>query len=350
MTMRDLLKLMVEKGASDLHLVAHAPPKLRIDGQLIPIPGAEAITPGQVQQLCYEILDPKQKKQFEEAREFDSSLEIEGLGRARVNLFWQQDSVSGAFRAIPFQIPTPETLGIPKAMVELTKKPRGLVLVTGPTGSGKSTTLASLIDLINSTRSEHIITVEDPIEFVHQHKKSIICQREIGRDSTSFKEALKYLLRQDPNVIMIGEMRDLETIAAAITISETGHLVFATLHTNTAVQTINRIIDVFPPHQQPQIKTQISFILEGILSQQLLPKTGGGRVLAAELLLPTLAIRNLIREDKIHQIQSQMEMGQKESCMQTMNQALADLVKRKLVTRDLALGRATDPEELKKII
>jgi twitching motility protein PilT len=346
--LRELLEMMVARQASDLHVTAGSPPRIRVDGSLVPL-SLPPYNESEAKEVCYEVLTPDQIRQFEEAQELDLSFSLGGISRFRANLYRQKDAVAGAFRSIPFKIPSPQALGVPAAVLELIRKPRGLILVTGPTGSGKSTTLAALLDQINETRSDHIMTVEDPIEFVHEHKKSFITQREIGKDSKSFRDALKYVLRQDPDVILIGEMRDLETIAAAITISETGHLVFATLHTNTAVQTINRIIDVFPPHQQPQIRTQLSFILEGILSQQLIPKIGGGRTLALELLLPTHAVRNLIREDKVHQIYSQMQMGQQETGMQTMNQSLADLVKRKTIAWENAMERATDPEEFKRL-
>ena len=346
--LRELLESMVAKKASDLHIAAGSPPQIRLDGSLVPLP-LPPYGDAEAKEVCYEILTQEQIKHFEEHQELDLSFSLGGISRFRANIYCQKDSVAGAFRSIPFKIPRPEDLGLPKVVLELTKKPRGLVLVTGPTGSGKSTTLASMIDLINSSRSDHIMTVEDPIEFIHEHKKSFLTQREIGKDSKGFLDALKYVLRQDPDVILIGEMRDLETIAAAITISETGHLVFATLHTNTAVQTINRVIDVFPPHQQPQIRTQLSFILEGILSQQLIPKIGGGRMLGLEVLIPTHAIRNLIREDKLHQVYSQMQVGQQETGMQTMNQCLAELVKRKMITWEHGLERSTDPEEFKRL-
>ncbi len=346
--LRELLQSMVEKRGSDLHVACGTPPQLRIDGALVTLPFS-ALSPSEAKELCYEALTPGQVRDFELKKELDLSFSIGGLSRFRANIYIQKDTVAGAFRNIPFAIPLPEQLGLPKAALDLIHKPRGMVLVTGPTGSGKSTTLASLIDQINATRPVHIITVEDPIEFVHEHKKAIVSQREIGKDSASFAEALKHILRQAPDVILVGEMRDLETIAAAITISETGHLVFATLHTNTAIQTINRIVDVFPPYQQPQVRTQLSFILEGVISQQLVPKTGGGRILAAEILLPNHAIRNLIREDKIHQIQAAMQTGQGQSGMQTMNQALTDLVKKNLVSYDDAFVRATDAEEFARM-
>lgn len=345
----ELLELMVKRQASDLHIAAFSAPQIRVDGGLVALEGSP-LTEAESKALCYEVLSPEQIKKFETEGELDLAFAQGKISRYRANIYRQKDSVAAAFRTIPFKIPTPGDLGLPKAATELICKPRGLVLVTGPTGSGKSTTLASLIGQINDTRYDHIMTIEDPIEFVHDHKKCFVTQREIGRDSKTFPEALKYCLRQDPDIILIGEMRDLETMAAAITISETGHLVFATLHTNTAVQTVNRIIDVFPPHQQPQIRTQLSFILEGILSQQLLPKEGGGRTLALEVLIPTHAIRNLIREDKIHQIYSQMQLGQKDTGMQTMNQSLVDLVKKGVISPDNGLARATDLEEFKGLL
>lgn len=346
---KSLLKLILEKGASDLHLIAGSPPQLRIDGQLSPV-GETPLSADQVREICFQLIEPPLRERFESRRELDFSLDDPKLGRYRVNFYVQRGSVAAAFRPIPRIIPRPQDLGVPSIALEMARRPRGLILVTGPTGSGKSTTLASLIDQINSEQPKHIITVEDPIEFIHEHKKSIISQREIGPDSESFKDALKYTLRQDPNVILIGEMRDLETIASAITISETGHLVFATLHTNSAAETINRIIDVFPSHQQPQIRTQLSFVLEGILSQQLVPRIGGGRTLAAEVLVPSPAIRNLIRENKIHQIHAQMQMGQEQSGMQTMNQALTILVRTEVVALEVALASTNDPEGLLSLV
>src|SRR4030066_1153553 len=298
----DLLKIMIEKGASDLHITTASPPRLRVDGKLVPL-DHPPLTPVETKSLCYSILTDAQKHKFEEHSELDLSFGVKGLSRFRGNVFMQRGAVAGAFRSIPFEIRTFKDLGLPEVMNELVKKPRGLILCTGPTGSGKSTTLAAMIDRINSERYEHIITVEDPIEYLHSHKKCLINQREVNADTASFKAALKYVLRQDPDVVLIGEMRDLETIEAALTVSETGHLTLATLHTNSAVQTINRIIDVFPAHQQEQIRVQLSFVLEGIISQQLIPKkNGGGRVLAVEIFIPTPAIRNIIREDKSHQI------------------------------------------------
>ncbi|OHE56089.1 MAG: type IV pili twitching motility protein PilT, partial [Thermodesulfovibrio sp. RBG_19FT_COMBO_42_12] len=305
----ELLQLMAERGASDLHITTGSPPQLRINGKLTPI-GSTALAASDTKQMCYSILTEAQKHRFEEENELDLSFGVKGLSRFRANIFVQRGAVSGAIRSIPFQLKSFEELGLPPVARELVKKPRGLILVTGPTGSGKSTTLASMIDKINSERQEHIVTIEDPIEFVHNHKMCVVNQREVHADTQSFKNALKYILRQDPDVVLIGEMRDLETIEAALTISETGHLTFATLHTNSSVQTINRIVDVFPPHQQPQIRAQLSFVLEGVISQQLLPrKDGTGRVLALEVMIPNPAIRNLIREDKIHQIYSIMQTG-----------------------------------------
>jgi twitching motility protein PilT len=294
----DLLKIMIEKNASDLHVTTASPPRLRIDGKLIPL-DHPALSPVETKALCYSILTDAQKQKFEEHNELDLSFGVKGLSRFRGNIFMQRGAVAAAFRTIPFEIRTFQDLGLPEVVNDLVKKPRGLILCTGPTGSGKSTTLAAMIDRINSERYEHIITVEDPIEYLHSHKKCLINQREVNADTASFKAALKYVLRQDPDVVLIGEMRDLETIEAALTVSETGHLSLATLHTNSAVQTINRIIDVFPPHQQEQIRVQLSFVLEGILSQQLIAKkTGKGRALAVEVLVPNPAIRNLIREER----------------------------------------------------
>ena len=342
----ELLQLMAERGASDLHITTGSPPQLRINGKLTPI-GSTALAASDTKQMCYSILTEAQKHRFEEENELDLSFGVKGLSRFRANIFVHRGAVSGAIRSIPFQLKSFEELGLPPVARELVKKPRGLILVTGPTGSGKSTTLASMIDKINSERQEHIVTIEDPIEFVHNHKMCVVNQREVHADTQSFKNALKYILRQDPDVVLIGEMRDLETIEAALTISETGHLTFATLHTNSSVQTINRIVDVFPPHQQPQIRAQLSFVMEGVISQQLLPrKDGTGRVLALEVMIPNPAIRNLIREDKIHQIYSIMQTGQSKFGMQTMNQSLYDLFTRGLITKDEAIGRSTVPDEL----
>jgi len=345
-TLYDLLKMMIEKNASDLHITTGSPPRLRVDGKLehIDLP---PLTPADTKALCYSILTDAQKHKYEENNELDLSFGVKGLSRFRANIFMQRGAVAGAFRTIPFEIRGFKELGLPEIVNDLVKRPRGLILVTGPTGCGKSTTLAAMIDRINTERYDHIITVEDPIEYLHSHKKCLVNQREVNADTTSFKAALKYVLRQDPDVVLIGEMRDLETIEAALTVSETGHLTLATLHTNSAVQTINRIIDVFPPHQQEQIRVQLSFVLEGIMAQQLIPKKSGkGRVLSIELLVPNPAIRNLIREDKVHQIYSMMQTGQTKFGMQTMNQSLFELYSKGLITYEDAIGRSSVPDEI----
>ena len=348
--LHQLLKAMVEKGASDLHITTGSPPQLRIDGKLVPLKTAP-LSPVETKQLCYSILTDAQKHKFEEESELDLSFGVKGLSRFRANVFMQRGAVAGAFRTIPFKILTFAELGLPPIVTELAKKPRGLVLVTGPTGSGKSTTLASIIDKINTDRHEHIITIEDPIEYLHPHKNCLVNQREVGADTLSFKKALKYILRQDPDVVLVGEMRDLETIEAALVISETGHLAFATLHTNSCVQTIYRILDVFPPYQQPQVRAQLSFVLEGVMTQNLLPRaTGPGRVLAIEIMVPNPAIRNLIREDKVHQVYSQMQVGQSKFGMQTFNQSMAQIFFKRLITMQEALGRSSDPHELQNIL
>jgi twitching motility protein PilT len=348
--LHQLLKVMIEKGATDLHITSGSPPQLRIDGNLVPLKSPPLTAP-ETKQLCYSILTDSQKQKFEENNELDLSFGVKGLSRFRSNIFMQRGAVAGAFRSIPFRIMSFEELGIPTVVQSLCNKPRGLVLVTGPTGCGKSTTLAAMIDKINSEQHSHIITIEDPIEYLHQHKNCIINQREVEADTKSFKNALKYILRQDPDVVMIGEMRDLETIEAALVIAETGHLVFATLHTNSAVETINRIIDVFPSYQQAQVRAQCSFVLQGILCQSLIPKASGhGRVLAMEIMIPNPAIRNLIREDKVHQIYSSMQVGQEIHGMQTMNQCLASLYLKRLISYEDALGYSSDNEELKMLI
>ncbi|MEW6067786.1 MAG: type IV pilus twitching motility protein PilT [Nitrospirota bacterium] len=345
-TLYDLLKIMIERNASDLHITTGSPPRLRIDGKLVET-DQPPLTPADTKTLCYSVLTDAQKHKFEEHSELDLSFGVKGLSRFRANIFMQRGAVAGAFRTIPFEIKSFRDLGLPEIMNELVKRPRGLILVTGPTGSGKSTTLAAMVDKINEERSDHIITVEDPIEYLHGHKKCLINQREVNADTTSFKTALKYILRQDPDVVLIGEMRDLETIEAALTVSETGHLTFATLHTNSAVQTINRIIDVFPPHQQEQVRVQLSFVLEAILAQQLIAKKSGkGRVLAIELLVPNPAIRNLIREDKIHQVYSMMQTGQAKFGMQTMNQSLVELYSKGLISYEDAVARSPVIEEI----
>lgn len=351
LNMHQLLSIMVNSGGSDLHITIGSKPQIRIDGNLAPLEEFPVLTSTDTKMLCYSILTESQKQKFEEQNELDFSFGIKGLSRFRGNLFVQRGSVAGVFRTIPYRIMSFEELGLPPVVAELADKAKGLILVTGATGSGKSTTLATIIDKINRERHEHIITVEDPIEFLHPHKNCLVNQREIGSDTKDFQFALKHILRQDPDVVLIGELRDKETIEAALTIAETGHLCLATLHTNSAVQTINRIIDVFPPHQQPQIRAQLSFVLEGILCQQLLPKIGGkGRVMAMEILVPNPAIRNLIREDKLHQVYSQMQMGQTKSGMQTMNQSLAALVQRRLVKLEDAYIYSPDPEELKQLL
>jgi twitching motility protein PilT len=347
--LHQLLRAMIEQGASDLHIATGSPPLLRVDGEVVPLK-LPALTPVETKQLCYSVLTEEQRQQFEKRHELDLSFGVKGLSRYRANIFVQRGAVSAAFRAIPFKILTFDELGLPPAVAELCNRPRGLVLVTGPTGSGKSTTLASMIDKINSETRQHIMTVEDPIEYLHAHKKSLINQREVGQDTATFKDALKYVLRQDPDVVLVGEMRDLETIEATLTIAETGHLVFATLHTNSAAQSINRMIDVFPPHQQAQIRAQLSFVLEGVMSQLLLPRMGGaGRALALEIMIPNAAIRNLIREDKVHQIYSQMQVGQGKHGMQTMNQSLFTLATRRLISMDEAMGRSPDQDELRSM-
>jgi twitching motility protein PilT len=349
-TLHQLLKAMLDKGASDLHITTGSAPQLRIDGDLVPL-RTEAMTPIDTKTLCYSILTDAQKLRFEEDQELDLSFGVKNLARFRANIYMQRGAVAGAFRLVPFNIVPLEEIGLPPVVSELCERPRGLVLVCGPTGSGKSTTLASMLDRINQRHRSHIITIEDPIEYLHPHKNSLVNQREIGSDSQSFKRALKYILRQDPDVVLIGEMRDLETIEAALTIAETGHLALATLHTNNAIQSINRIIDVFSPHQQAQIRSVLAFVLEGVICQTLVPRaSGSGRALACEVMIPNSAIRNLIREDKLHQIYSQMQIGQAKFGMQTMNQALADLVIRRIISVDEAMGRTSDPDELKTII
>ncbi len=348
--LHQLLQSMIEKGASDLHITTGSPPMARINGSLAPLDPA-SLKPAETKQLLYSVLTDAQKHRFEEENELDFSFGLKGLSRFRGNIFMQRGAVSGAIRTIPFKILSFNELGLPSVVNNLVKKPRGLILVTGPTGSGKSTTLASMIDKVNEERHDHIITIEDPIEFLHPHKKCIVNQREVTSDTKSFKTALKYVLRQDPDVVLIGELRDLETIEAALTLAETGHLTFGTLHTNSAAQTVNRIVDVFPSHQQPQIRAQLALVLEGVLSQQLIPKKNGqGREMALEVMVPTSAIRNLIREDKVHQIYSSMQTGQGQNGMQTMNQSLCDLVKKGVVSLDDAIGRSGQPDELSTLV
>ncbi len=348
-TMADLLQILVERGGSDLHLTCATHPQIRIAGRLVPLTQFEQLTPQDTQRLAYSVLNEAQKQKFEEESELDLSFGVQGLARFRCNVYRQRGAVGAAIRVIPYKIRAFAELGLPKIVEELAERPKGLVLVTGPTGSGKSTTLAAMVDKINSERSEHIVTIEDPIEFVHPHKKCVVNQREVFADTHSFKNALKSILRQDPDVVLVGEMRDLETIAAAITIAETGHLTLGTLHTNSCAQTINRIIDVFPTTQQPQVRAQLSLVLEGVLSQTLIPKIGGGRTMAMEIMVATPAIRNLIREEKIHQIYSAIQSGSKFG-MQTMNQSLAELVKRREISREDGLNRSTLPEELTQLL
>src|SRR5512134_469287 len=341
---------MTEMGGTDLHITTNSPPQVRIDGKLRPL-DLPSLTAVETKQLAYSVLTDAQKHRFEEGLELDFSFGIKGLARFRSNVFMQRGAVAAVYRTIPYEIRGFKELGLPPVIAGICDKPRGLVLVTGPTGSGKSTTLAAMLDKINNERQEHIITIEDPIEYLHPHKKCLVNQREVNADTQTFKKALKYILRQDPDVVLIGEMRDLETIEAALTVAETGHLVFATLHTNSCVQTINRILDVFPPYQQPQVRAQLSFVLEGVVSQILLPKaTGNGRVLCLEVMIPNPAIRNLIREEKIHQIYSQLQVGQSKFGMQTLNQSLLAAYLRREITLDDAVGRSADPEEFRNLL
>lgn len=344
-----LLKLMVQKIASDLHISAYAPPHLRIDEKLVPTE-YPPLTPDDSKKLAYSMLKPQQIERFEREFELDMSFGIEGLGRFRVNVFLQRGVVGAAVRLLPVHIMTFEECGLPIGVVnDLCKRPKGLVLITGATGSGKSTTLASMVDKINSERNCHIVIIEDPIEYIHKNQKALVEQREVGADTQSFANALKHVLRQDPNVILIGEMRDLETIESALNIAETGHLVFSTLHTSDAVQTINRIIDVFPSHKQQQVRIQLSFVLLGVLSQQLIPRASGrGRVLATEVLIANPAVRSLVREAKTHQLYSVIQTCQKEG-MRMMNQSLFELYSNKLITYEDAISRSTDPEDLERL-
>jgi twitching motility protein PilT len=349
-TLSDLLKKMLEMSGSDLHITTNSPPQIRVHGHLHPL-DMPPLTPTETKQLGYSVLTDAQKHRFEENLELDFSFGLKGLARFRGNLFNQRGATGGVFRVIPFEIKSFQQLNLPPVIAKLCDRPRGLVLVTGPTGSGKSTTLASMIDKINTERHDHIITIEDPIEFVHPNKNCLVNQREVHSDTKGFTEALRAALREDPDVVLIGEMRDLETIEAALRIAETGHLTFGTLHTNSASSTINRVIDVFPSHQQSQIRAQLSLVLEGIICQALLPKVGGqGRACAMEILIPNPAVRNLIREDKIHQIYSSMQSGQEKFGMQTFNQALATLYFQKQITLDTAMIRSSMPDELQEMI
>jgi twitching motility protein PilT len=349
-SLHQLLKTMLEMGGSDLHVTNNSPPQVRVDGKLKPLdmPPLSAV---ETKQLAYSVLTDNQKHRFEESLELDFSFGIKNLARFRANVFFQRGAVAAAYRTIPYEIRGFQELGLPPVCAQICEKPRGLVLVTGPTGSGKSTTLAAMLDKINNERHEHMITIEDPIEYLHQHKSCLVNQRELHSDTHSFPNALRAVLREDPDVVLIGEMRDLETVESALRIAETGHLTFATLHTNSAAQTINRIVDVFPAHQQPQIRAQLSFVLEGIMCQSLLPRASGtGRVLALEILIPTPAIRNLIREDKVHQIYSAMQTGQEKHGMQTFNQCLATLYFQKKINLQMALAMSSNVEELQDMI
>jgi twitching motility protein PilT len=350
-SLSELLKRMVDSGGSDLHITTNSPPRIRVHGELKPCEDLPSLGPADTKQLAYSILTDAQKHRFEENLELDFSFGIKNIARFRGNLFNQRGAVAGVFRVIPFEIKSFEQLNLPQVLRKLCERPRGLILVTGPTGSGKSTTLATMLDLINQTRHEHMITIEDPIEFIHPHKKCLVNQREVHADTHSFANSLRAALREDPDVVLIGEMRDLETIEAALRIAETGHLTFGTLHTNSASSTINRVIDVFPAHQQSQIRAQLSLVLEGVLCQALLPKPEGkGRAMAMEILVPNPAIRNLIREDKIHQIYSAMQSGQDKFGMQTFNQSLYALYQQKQITLETALLRSSNADELQDMI
>jgi twitching motility protein PilT len=345
----ELLEIVLSRGASDLHLTAGSPPLIRLHGQLIRLEDYPKLEPQALRGMVYAILPQRQRERLEQELELDMSYSLPGAARFRVNVYYQRDSIGAAFRLIPFEIKPIAELGLPPQVAELARYPRGFVVVTGPTGSGKSTTLASMVDVVNTERACHIMTVEDPIEFLHKHKMAMVNQREVGSDTKGFAPALKHVLRQDPDVILVGEMRDLETIQTAITAAETGHLVFATLHTQDAPQTIDRIIDVFPPHQQQQVRVQLSTTLQGIVTQQLLPTVDGqGRVVASEILVATPAVRNLIREAKIHQVYSVMQAGARYG-MQTMDMSLSNLARQGKVSLQTAMDAAHDPEELKRL-
>ncbi|HKY30616.1 MAG TPA: type IV pilus twitching motility protein PilT [Pyrinomonadaceae bacterium] len=349
-SLSELLRKLSELRGSDLHITTGSPPQIRVDGHLRPIEGYRLLTSSDTKQLAYSVLTDAQKHRFEENLELDFSFGVKGLSRFRANLFNQRGAVGAVFRAIPYEIRSFEELGLPAIVSQMCDKPRGLILVTGPTGSGKSTTLAAMIDKINKDRREHILTIEDPIEFLHNHKNCIVNQREVNADTHGFAAALRTALRQDPDIVLVGEMRDLETIESALRIAETGHLTLATLHTNSAASTINRIIDVFPADQQAQIRAQLSLVLEGIMCQALLPRAEGGRVMALEIMVPNSAIRNLIREDKVHQIYSMMQTGQDKYGMQTFNQALATLYHKRLITAETALQRSSNTDELRELM
>ncbi|MBA3052596.1 MAG: PilT/PilU family type 4a pilus ATPase [Candidatus Omnitrophota bacterium] len=343
-----LLKEMMDKKASDLHIIDGCPPAIRLDGEVVQM-DYEPLSPEDTQVLVYSLLTEKQKAKFESESELDLGFGIKGLGRIRMNVYRQRGAVCAAMRAIPYDFMTFEELGLPPLIHQIVKMRTGLVLVTGPTGSGKSTTLASIINYLNENRSSHIVTIEDPIEYVHSHKKCLVSQREVGADTETFSASLKHVMRQDPDIILIGEMRDLETIEAALTVAETGHLAFATLHTPDAVQSINRIIDVFPPHQQPQIRSQLSFVLQAVFCQELLKKQGGGRAMVCEALLVTPAIRNMIREEKAEQAASAMQSGGRFG-MQTKNTALYDAYKKRYITKEQVYASSNDVEEIKRLM
>ena len=350
-SLSELLHKLAELGGSDLHVTTGTPPLIRVHGEIRALEGYRPLTSADTKQLAYSVLTDAQKHRFEENMELDFSFGVKGLSRFRANIFNQRGAVCAVFRAIPYEIKSFDALGLPPIVKELCNKPRGLILVTGPTGSGKSTTLAAMIDKINCERHEHILTIEDPIEFLHNHKSCIVNQREVNADTKGFANALRTALRQDPDVVLVGEMRDLETIESALRIAETGHLTFATLHTNSAASTINRIIDVFPSMQQAQVRAQLSLTLEGILCQSLLPRAdNAGRAMAMEILVPNSAIRNLIREDKVHQIYSMMQTGQDLHGMQTFNQSLATLYHKRMITRETAMNRTSNVNELRDLI
>src|SRR5574337_611328 len=348
-TMHELLTILIDRGGSDLHITTGTYPQIRLHGRLVPLTEFEVLTAQDTQRLAYSVLNEAQKQKFEEENELDLSFGIQGLARFRCNVFRQRGAPAAAIRVIPFKIRSFDELGLPPIVAQLAERPKGLVLVTGPTGSGKSTTLAAMVDKINNERAEHIITVEDPIEYTHSSKKSLIAQREVHYDTYSFSAALRSALREDPDVVLIGEMRDLETIAAAITIAETGHLVFATLHTNSASQSIDRIIDVFPPHQQPQVRAQLGNMLMAICSQRLIPKLGGGRVAAAEILVATPAVRNIIREGKSYQLEAVIQTGA-EYGMQSMDRTLVNLRHTGVISYDEARNYAVDLDELDRLM
>lgn len=348
-TLLQLLKFATDQGASDLHIVAGSQPALRVNGRIVRVK-TDVMTKEITRKLCYSVLNDAQKSRFEEDKELDFSFDIKNMARFRANYFFQKNSVSGVFRKVPVAIPKYAELGLPPAVADLTNLPYGLVLVTGPTGSGKSTTIASLIDKINEERWGHIISLEDPIEFVHTHKNCIVNQREVGTDTEAYRTAMRYLLRQDPDYCMVGELRDLETIESALTIAETGHLVFATLHTNSAIQTINRLVSVFPPEQQERVRIMLSFSLQGVISQRLIPSLQGGRVAAMEFLVMTPSIRNLIRENKLHQVGSMMQVGQENTGMVTMNQSLMNLLLRRRIDAKTAFAASPEPEQLEGML